>query len=81
MRTYFLTNLPLFSPVLEFNFFCYLNLFLCSRYHTGSLAFGSLIIAIVQLIRAGLEYLDHKLNGGNITLRLRKASYFSFKSH
>ncbi|XP_068729882.1 choline transporter-like protein 4 [Montipora capricornis] len=33
------------------------------RYHTGSLAFGSLIIAIVQLIRAGLEYLDHKLNG------------------
>ncbi|XP_020903250.2 choline transporter-like protein 4 [Exaiptasia diaphana] len=34
------------------------------RYHTGSLAFGSLIIAIVQLIRAGLEYLDHKLNGG-----------------
>ncbi|KAJ7334501.1 hypothetical protein OS493_014823 [Desmophyllum pertusum] len=34
------------------------------RYHTGSLAFGSLIIAIVQLIRAGLEYLDHKLRGG-----------------
>ncbi|XP_065068597.1 choline transporter-like protein 4 isoform X2 [Rhopilema esculentum] len=33
------------------------------RYHTGSLAFGSLIIAIIQLIRAGLEYLDHKLNG------------------
>lgn len=34
-----------------------------SRYHTGSLAFGSLIIAIVQLIRAALEYLDHKLRG------------------
>ncbi|XP_048587230.1 choline transporter-like protein 4 [Nematostella vectensis] len=33
------------------------------RYHTGSLAFGSLIIAIVQLIRAALEYLDHKLRG------------------
>ncbi|XP_031569515.1 choline transporter-like protein 4 [Actinia tenebrosa] len=33
------------------------------RYHTGSLAFGSLIIALVQLIRAGLEYLDHKLRG------------------
>lgn len=31
------------------------------RYHTGSLAFGSLIIAIVQLIRAALEYIDHKL--------------------
>lgn len=33
------------------------------RYHLGSLAFGSLIIAIVQLIRVFLEYLDHKLKG------------------
>ncbi|KAM4675347.1 choline transporter-like protein 2 isoform 3-T3 [Discoglossus pictus] len=33
------------------------------RYHTGSLAFGSLILAIVQLIRIILEYLDHKLKG------------------
>ncbi|XP_069121444.1 choline transporter-like protein 2 [Argopecten irradians] len=31
------------------------------RYHTGSLAFGSLILAIVQFIRIVLEYLDHKL--------------------
>ncbi|XP_028395012.1 choline transporter-like protein 4 [Dendronephthya gigantea] len=31
------------------------------RYHTGSLAFGSLIIAIVQIIRATLEYIEHKL--------------------
>ncbi|MCJ8750150.1 hypothetical protein PDJAM_G00259250 [Pangasius djambal] len=31
------------------------------RYHTGSLAFGSLILAIVQVIRVTLEYLDHKL--------------------
>lgn len=31
------------------------------RYHTGSLAFGSLILAIVQVIRVVLEYLDHKL--------------------
>ncbi|KAK3747927.1 hypothetical protein QZH41_008845, partial [Actinostola sp. cb2023] len=31
------------------------------RYHTGSLAFGAAIIAIVQLIRAILEYIDHKL--------------------
>ncbi|XP_069497998.1 choline transporter-like protein 5 isoform X3 [Ambystoma mexicanum] len=31
------------------------------RYHTGSLAFGSLILAIVQMIRVILEYLDHKL--------------------
>uniref|UniRef100_A0A0B7B198 Choline transporter-like protein n=1 Tax=Arion vulgaris TaxID=1028688 RepID=A0A0B7B198_9EUPU len=35
----------------------------CFRYHLGSLAFGSLLIAIVQLIRALLEYLDHKLKG------------------
>uniref|UniRef100_A0A8C3LTX6 Choline transporter-like protein n=1 Tax=Chrysolophus pictus TaxID=9089 RepID=A0A8C3LTX6_CHRPC len=33
------------------------------RYHTGSLAFGALILAIVQLIRVILEYLDHKLKG------------------
>ncbi|NWR59168.1 CTL2 protein, partial [Bucorvus abyssinicus] len=34
---------------------------LSSRYHTGSLAFGSLILAIVQVIRVLLEYLDHRL--------------------
>ncbi|XP_053099926.1 choline transporter-like protein 5 isoform X3 [Hemicordylus capensis] len=33
------------------------------RYHTGSLAFGSLILAVVQVIRVILEYLDHKLKG------------------
>lgn len=33
------------------------------RYHTGSLAFGSLILAIVQVIRVILEYLDHRLKG------------------
>lgn len=33
------------------------------RYHTGSLAFGSLILAVVQLVRIVLEYLDHKLKG------------------
>uniref|UniRef100_A0A3B1K0U5 Choline transporter-like protein n=1 Tax=Astyanax mexicanus TaxID=7994 RepID=A0A3B1K0U5_ASTMX len=35
------------------------------RYHTGSLAFGSLILAFVQLIRIVLEYLDHKLKGAH----------------
>ena len=30
------------------------------RYHLGTLAFGSLIIAIVQAVRIALEYLDHK---------------------
>ncbi|XP_068176829.1 choline transporter-like protein 2 isoform X2 [Antennarius striatus] len=33
------------------------------RYHTGSLAFGSLILSLVQAIRVVLEYLDHKLKG------------------
>ncbi|KAG2461646.1 CTL5B protein, partial [Polypterus senegalus] len=36
------------------------------RYHTGSLAFGSLILATVQLIRIILEYLDHKLKGEDL---------------
>ncbi|XP_029018099.1 choline transporter-like protein 2 isoform X2 [Betta splendens] len=31
------------------------------RYHTGSLAFGSLILSIVQVIKVLLEYMDHKL--------------------
>jgi len=31
------------------------------RYHLGSLAFGSLLIAIVKMIRALLEYADRKL--------------------
>ncbi|XP_035749125.1 choline transporter-like protein 2, partial [Egretta garzetta] len=35
------------------------------RYHTGSLAFGSLVLAIVQVIRVTLEYLDHRLKGAD----------------
>uniref|UniRef100_A0A8D3CIB0 Choline transporter-like protein n=1 Tax=Scophthalmus maximus TaxID=52904 RepID=A0A8D3CIB0_SCOMX len=35
------------------------------RYHTGSLAFGSLIVAVVQMVRVVLEYLDHKLKGSH----------------
>ncbi|XP_078285761.1 choline transporter-like protein 2 isoform X2 [Rhinoraja longicauda] len=31
------------------------------RYHVGSLAFGSLILAIVQIIRVILEYIDQKV--------------------
>ncbi|XP_013858372.1 choline transporter-like protein 5-B [Austrofundulus limnaeus] len=33
------------------------------RYHTGSLAFGSLILASVQMVRVVLLYLDRKLIG------------------
>lgn len=36
---------------------------LAHRYHTGSLAFGALILAIVQIIRVVLEYLDQRLKG------------------
>ena len=36
------------------------NLAYC-RYHIGSLAFGAFIIALIQLIRMILEYLDRKL--------------------
>uniref|UniRef100_A0A4W5M970 Choline transporter-like protein n=1 Tax=Hucho hucho TaxID=62062 RepID=A0A4W5M970_9TELE len=35
------------------------------RYHTGSLAFGALILALVQMARIILEYLDSKLKGAN----------------
>lgn len=30
------------------------------RYHVGSLAFGALILTLVQLVRIILEYIDHK---------------------
>ncbi|XP_054713879.1 choline transporter-like protein 2 [Uloborus diversus] len=32
----------------------------CMRYHMGSVAFGSLIIAVVRMIRVMLEYVDQK---------------------
>lgn len=35
------------------------------RYHTGSLAFGSLILSLVQMVRIILEYLDSKLKGAH----------------
>ncbi|XP_041370892.1 choline transporter-like protein 2 [Gigantopelta aegis] len=37
------------------------SLYRSLRYHLGTLAFGSLIIAIIQIIRAFLGYLDRKL--------------------
>ncbi|XP_051940837.1 choline transporter-like protein 2 isoform X1 [Hippocampus zosterae] len=33
------------------------------KYHTGSVAFGSLILSVIQIIRVLLEYLDQKLQG------------------
>ncbi|XP_033634206.1 choline transporter-like protein 4 [Asterias rubens] len=36
------------------------------RYHLGSLAFGSLIVTIVQFIRIILEYVEKKLKGSSL---------------
>uniref|UniRef100_A0A286XLA1 Choline transporter-like protein n=1 Tax=Cavia porcellus TaxID=10141 RepID=A0A286XLA1_CAVPO len=38
------------------------------RYHTGSLAFGALILSLVQIARMVLEYIDHKLRGAENAL-------------
>lgn len=42
-------------------------------YHTGSLAFGSLILSLVQIIRIVLEYLDRKLKGDLCNLKKQTA--------
>ncbi|PVD22194.1 hypothetical protein C0Q70_17999 [Pomacea canaliculata] len=39
------------------------SLYRSLRYHMGSLAFGSFIIAVVQLVRIILEYIDYKMKG------------------
>lgn len=46
------------------------------RYHTGSLAFGSLILSLVQVIRVILEYLDHKLKGQKQPMRISNATFW-----
>ncbi|XP_004695200.1 PREDICTED: choline transporter-like protein 4 [Condylura cristata] len=38
------------------------------RYHIGSLAFGSLILSLVQIARVILEYIDHRLKGAQNAL-------------
>ena len=44
------------------------------RYHMGTLAFGSLLIALVQLVRVVLEYLYSKLKHSE-----NKVARFMFK--
>uniref|UniRef100_A0A674NQG3 Choline transporter-like protein n=1 Tax=Takifugu rubripes TaxID=31033 RepID=A0A674NQG3_TAKRU len=39
----------------------FLSFFRAIRYHTGSLAFGALIVSVVQLIKIVLQYMDQKL--------------------
>ncbi|TMW66846.1 hypothetical protein Poli38472_011962 [Pythium oligandrum] len=44
-----------------------------TRYHLGSMAFGSLIIAVVQMLRLGLEYIDQKMRSakqGNSVIKV-----------
>lgn len=41
------------------------------RYHLGSIALGSFIIAVIQFIRALLEYVDRQMkaaNPGNVVM-------------
>jgi len=48
-------------------------LYCCFRYHFGSLAFGSMIVAIVQFIRAVLMYIDYQtknLQKSNILIKI-----------
>lgn len=56
------------------------SFFLCFSYHTGSLAFGSLILSMVQMVRIVLEYLDHKLKGKTLLLQhiQNLKNYFMF---
>jgi len=35
----------------------------CFSFHTGTIAFGAFIIAVIQMIRIILEYVDNKLKG------------------
>ena len=42
------------------------------RFHLGSIALGSFIIAVIQFIRAVLEYVDRQMktaNPGNVVLK------------
>uniref|UniRef100_A0A671QYH8 Choline transporter-like protein n=1 Tax=Sinocyclocheilus anshuiensis TaxID=1608454 RepID=A0A671QYH8_9TELE len=48
------------------------------RYHTGSLAFGALILSIVQFVRIILEYLDHKLKGINHIFIFKNTLFLCF---
>lgn len=68
-----LSHTVAYSSRVYYIFLCCLSI----RYHTGSLAFGSLILAIVQVIRVLLEYLDHKLKGNQKKI----PQYFMIRSY
>lgn len=49
------------------------------RYHFGSVAFGSLIIAIVQFLRIALEYVDQKMRAAKQGNAVVKVAMMCFK--
>lgn len=49
------------------------------RYHFGSLALGSLIIAVVQFFRIVLEYIDHKMRAAKQGNSVVKVAMLCFK--
>ncbi|CAK4643204.1 unnamed protein product [Aphanomyces euteiches] len=49
------------------------------RYHIGSMAFGSLVIAIIQFARLVLEYVDQKLKSAQQNSTVVKVAMFAFK--
>ena len=50
------------------------------RYHTGTLAFGSLIIAIIKMIRLMLQYIQDKLEEKGADNPVVKVCYSSLPS-
>lgn len=53
--------------------------FLTVRYHIGSLAFGAFIIAVVQLIRIIIEFLEKQLRGQYHIICLNYYFYIIFE--
>lgn len=45
------------------------------RYHLGTLAFGSLIIAIIRMIRLIIEYIEQKLREKNQDNKVVKVNF------
>jgi len=46
--------------------------YIALRFHIGSAAFGSFIIAVVNLIRAAFEYVDHQMKNSGVENRAMK---------
>ncbi|KAJ3428598.1 ctl-like protein [Anaeramoeba flamelloides] len=49
------------------------------KYHLGSYAFGSLIIAIIQLLRVMLEYLERSMKKGNQENKFIKYLFYAMR--